>query len=124
MKTMLLAAPFLLAIALAIYVQGGDSVGFATWNALPMIVGLCMLLIGHRTRTATPLGRTAFAVVATLFVVWFHLAWLFDWGGAKTGSSTSALAFIFIPFWAFVLGGVAGLLAWAIRRFACRRAMS
>jgi hypothetical protein len=120
MKTTLLVAPFLLAMVLVVYVQGGGSVGFALWNALPMLAGLGMLLVGHRGRRTIPWGRAAFAVVATLFMVWFHLSWLFDWGGAKTGSSTSALAFIFMPLWALVLGAVAGILAWGTRRFACR----
>jgi hypothetical protein len=120
MKTTLLVAPFLLAIALAVYVQGGDSIGFALWNALPMLAGLGMLLAGHRSRRAMPWGRVAFAVVATLFMVWFHLSWLFDWGGARTSSSTSALAFIFMPLWALVFGAVAGVLAWGTRRLAGR----
>jgi len=123
MKTTLLAAPFVLAMALVVYVQGGDAVGFAAWNALPMLVGLGMLLIGHRSRRAMPWGRVAFATVAMLFMVWFHLSWLFDWGGSRTGSSTSALAFIFMPLWAFILGAVAGALAWIIQRLARLRAM-
>jgi hypothetical protein len=123
MKTTLLVAPFLLTMALAVYVQGGDSIGFALWNALPMLVGLGMLLAGHRSRRAMPWGRVAFATVATLFMVWFHLSWLFDWGGARTGSSTSALAFIFMPLWAFILGAVAGALAWISQRLARLRAM-
>jgi hypothetical protein len=123
MKTLLLATPFLLAMALVVYVQGGDAIGFAAWNALPMLAGLGMLLIGHRRRTAMPWGRMAFAAVATLFMVWFHLSWLFDWGGARTGSSTSALAFIFMPLWALIIGAIAGALAWAIQRLARPRAM-
>ncbi|MFC5441619.1 hypothetical protein [Rhodanobacter ginsenosidimutans] len=122
MKTTLLVAPFLLAMALAVYVQGGDSIGFALWNALPMLAGLGMLLVGHRSRRAMPWGRLAFAVVATLFMVWFHLSWLFDWGGARTSSSTSALAFIFMPLWAFILGAVASVLAWTTHRLARLRA--
>jgi len=120
MKTTLLATPFLLAMALVVYVQGGDSIGFALWNALPMLAGLGMLLAGRRSRSRMPWGRTAFATVATLLMVWFHLSWLFDWGGARTGSSTSALAFIFMPLWAFVFGAVAGVLAWGTQRFAGR----
>lgn len=123
MKTTLLVAPFLLAMALAVYVQGGDSIGFALWNALPMLAGLGMLLVGHRSRRAMPRGRVAFAVVATLFMVCFHLSWLFDWGGARTSSSTSALAFIFMPLWAVIIGAAAGTLAWATHRLARGRAM-
>lgn len=122
MRTTLLATPFLLAMALAVYVQGSDAFGFAVWNALPMLAGLGMLLVGRRGRRTMPWGRTAFAVVATLFMVWFHLSWLFDWGGARTSSSTSALAFIFMPLWAFILGAVAGALVWAIQRLAGPRA--
>ena len=88
--------------------------------ALPVVAGWCMLLLGQRMRAATAWGLTAFAVFALLFVVFFHLSWLFDWGGTATGSSTSALVFIFIPFWAFILGSVVGMLAWGARRLVCR----
>ena len=123
MKTTLPATPFLLAMAPVVYVQGGEAVGFAVWNALPMMAGLGMLLAGRRSRGRMPWGRMAFATVATLLMVWFHLSWLFDRGGARTGSSTSALAFIFMPLWAFILGAVAGALAWIIQRLARLRAM-
>jgi hypothetical protein len=33
-----------------------------------------------------------------------HAAWLFDWGGTATGSSTSGLIFLFLPLYALVMG--------------------
>lgn len=117
MRTALLSIPFLVAIVLVAYTEGQFS-GFMIWNALPIAVGLGMLLAARRASRAVVAGCVAFAVSATLLVVAFHLAWFFDWGRTATGSSTSALAFIFVPLWAYVLSGIIGLLAWIIGRVA------
>lgn len=115
MRTTLLSLPFLVAIALVGYTEGHFT-GFFIWNALPIAVGLGMLLAARRASRAAVAGCAAFAVSATLLVVAFHLAWFFDWGRTATGSSTSALAFIFVPLWAYVLSGIIGLLAWIASR--------
>jgi hypothetical protein len=52
-------------------------------------------------------GILAFALVAAGFAGLGHLAWRLDWDGAQTGSSTSALMLLFLPFWALLLGGLA-----------------
>ena len=51
-----------------------------------------------------------FLVGSNLFMAWAHVYWFFDIGGAKTGSSTSALIFVVMPFWAFIIGGVCAVL--------------
>jgi hypothetical protein len=84
-------------------------------------LGFGALLIGLRSRRAMAVGWIAFAVSVTLLVALFHLAWIFDWGGAATSSSTSALAFIFVPFWALFFAGIIGLVAWGISRVFRRR---
>ena len=119
MKPALLALPFVLAIALVVYVEGSFN-GFVVWNALPVLLGFGVLVAGRRARLPIVAGCTAFAVLATLPVVLFHLAWLFDWGGIATSSSTSALAFIFVPLWACVFAGIAGVLAWGVVRVVCK----
>ena len=119
MKTALLAIPFLLAIAFIVYVEGPFN-GFEVWNALPVMVGFGVLLAGRRSGLATVVGGIVFAASATLLMVLFHLAWLFDWGGTATSSSTSALAFIFVPLWTCIFASIAGTFAWGISKFVCR----
>jgi len=119
MKTTLLALPFLLAIAFVVYAEGSFT-GFAVWNALPVAVGFGALYAGRHARLATAVGCTVFAVAATLLVALFHLAWWLDWGGTATGSSTSALAFVFVPAWACLLAAIAGVLAWGVMWLAAR----
>ena len=116
----ILAIPFLLVVALVIYVERPFD-GFTLWNAFPVALGFGVLLLGLRSCRATAAGCVAFAVSATLLVAHFHLAWLFDWGGTATGSSTSALAFIFVPFWVMLFAGIIGVVAWGIARVVCRR---
>ena len=114
MKTFLVSLPFLLVVVLIIYAQGSLS-GFTVWNCLPVAAAFGVLRIGLRLR-GRPLSAACitFSVVAALLPALFHLALLFDWGGTSTGSSTSALAFIFVPLWTGVFAAVAGAVAWGI----------
>ena len=116
----ILSVPFLLVVALVVYTEGFNR--FTIWNALPVAIGFGVLWIGLRSRGATAAGCIAFAVSVTVLVALFHLAWLFDWGSTATGSSTSALAFIFVPFWVIVFAAIIGLVAWGIGRVVLRRA--
>jgi hypothetical protein len=114
-KPLLAFLPSVLAAALVLYVNGTLS-GFAVWNLLP--IGLGALVLGMAARGAGPRSSAFryFAVVATFIPLLAHLAWVFDWGGTATGSSTSALIFIFLPAWAIAIGAAAGILRWAIAR--------
>ena len=107
----ILSVQFLLVVALVVYTEGFN--GFTIWNALPVAIGFGVLVSGLRSRGATAVGCIAFAVSVTVLVALFHLAWLFDWGSIASSSSTSALAFIFIPFWVILFAGIIGLVAWA-----------
>jgi hypothetical protein len=117
----ILSVPFLLVVALVVYAEDSFS-AFTIWNALPVAIGFGVLWIGLRSRGATAAGCIAFAVSVTVLVALFHLAWLFDWGSIATGSSTSALAFIFVPFWVIVFAAIIGLVAWGVGRVVLRRA--
>ena len=123
MKTVLCALPFLLAIALVVYVEGPLN-GFVVWNVLPVVVGFGVLFARRSSRLPIVAGCAVFAISATLLIVLFHLAWMFDWGGTATGSSTSVLAFIFVPLWACVFASIAGLLSWGIIRVVCKKPLA
>lgn len=109
----MLAVPFLLVVALVVY--NLESIGFMmVWNVMPVAAGCGAVLFGLHSCRAMAAGCISFGASVAAFIALFHLAWLFDWGGCATGSSTSALAFLFVPFWATAFAGVIGLLAWGI----------
>ncbi len=95
---------------------------FIIWNLVPVIFGYVLLRIALN-RTEEGAGRTTpaacYNVIAVGFVLFCHAAWLIDLGGLASGSSTSALIFIYIPVIALIGGAAAyvlGLLAWSIYR--------
>ena len=98
-----------------IILVGGFRDGFTYWNCLPVVLALVVLVVSRQGVAA----RT-FAAVSVGFSILVHLAWAGDWGGTATGSSTSGLIFIFIPFWSIIFGVVASLIAWLVCRFAPR----
>jgi hypothetical protein len=119
MKTAVLAVPFLMVVGLIVHVQGSFS-GFTIWNVLPVAAGFGALLFARRSRRPAAIACIAFAISVTLFIGLFHLAWLFDWDRTATGSSTSALAFIFVPFWACAFASFVAAIAWGISLVICR----
>ena len=90
---------------------------FTIWSLSPLLLSYSILLFiapkkgGQwkdipRQRVVPAMG---FCAVATDLTTLGHLAWFFDWGHTKTGSSTAGLMFIFLP--AYALGlGLIGLL--------------
>jgi hypothetical protein len=111
----------LLVTALVFLIDGID--GIALWNVAPVAAVSLVLATGRWVRKPLPGVGTPVMVfcVTTLSVVALaHLEWHFDWGGAQTGSSTSALAFLFIPFWAVGLGAI-GFAAILLGRTFTRR---
>lgn len=119
MKTIILAVPFLLVVGLIAHAQGSFS-GFTVWNALPVAMGFGILVLGLRSQRSIAVGCIAFAVSVIVLVSLFHLAWLFDWAGTATGSSTSALAFIFVPICASVFSAIIAAIASGISLIVCR----
>ena len=117
----ILSIPFLLVVALVVYTLGFN--GFTIWNALPVAIGFGVLSSGLRSRGAITVGCIAFAVSVTVLVALSHLAWLFDWGSIASSSSTSALVFIYFPFWEILFAGIIGLVAWGVARVVLRRAV-
>jgi hypothetical protein len=107
--------PFLVVVAL-IAVAEGPLNPFWIWNAIPVPLGYALLRRARR-RSFRPAPEIAFIALSCGLLVFAHAAWAFDWGRTATGSSTSALIFIFLPIYAVALGGLAfGLLRLFTRR--------
>jgi hypothetical protein len=94
---------FLLMAAFVAYVEGFTN-PFWIWNSVP-IAASYLLLSRARQSDINPLPAIAFFVIACGTVLFAHAAWLYDWGGTATGSSTAGLMFVVLPVYASVLGG-------------------
>ena len=109
-----------LAAALVIGVEGAINpftVWIMVWNVLPLLLaGIVVHLSadklgsGGLMRQCVSVSASGFSVAVAAVVSLGHLAWLFDWGGTATGSSTSALLFVVLP----PLALFAGILLWAV----------
>ncbi|TLM63959.1 MAG: hypothetical protein FDZ69_12045 [Deltaproteobacteria bacterium] len=81
------------------------------WTALPIYIGYSTLAkswrIGSIRKACQGYG---FLTVSLGFSYFYHFAWFFDWGGTKTGCSTSAIIFIWFPIYAVILGGIGYLV--------------
>ena len=90
---------------LVAYVGGWNP--FTVWNLLPVAAVFAGSLAFSRVgggRDRLRRVAVAFSVGVIAVVALTHLAWLLDWGGTATGSSTGGLIFIFIPIWAGIVG--------------------
>ena len=105
--TFIIAAALIATAALVVFVEGVLN-PFTVWNLAPLAIAGLALWRGRGRILAVAL---VFALVTLVPIVYFHLAWLMDWDRIKTGSSTSALIFIFLPVYALVIGAVAALIA-------------
>lgn len=114
-----------LVAACVVWVEGAAN-PLTVWNTLPLL--LAWLLVHratgraqeHRSPQEGRSGAAAAFTVAVVAVVGSaHLAWVFDWRGTATGSSTAALLFVVLP----VLAAFAGGLAWAVVKLAAKYAV-
>jgi hypothetical protein len=96
---------FIVLIVLAIFIYISEGVpfnGFTVWNMLPLFISLVL----YTSRKKSYYGAYGFLIGSMLLSGFFHLAWLFDWWGSATGSSTGGFIFIFIPIYALIPGGL------------------
>lgn len=110
--------PFLILMGVIALIEGPLN-PFWVWNAIPVALGYALLLRAQR-RAFRPAPEIAFIVLSCGLLLVGHVAWAFDWGRTATGSSTSALIFIFLPIYALLLGG----LAFGVLRLFTRREVS
>jgi glucan phosphoethanolaminetransferase (alkaline phosphatase superfamily) len=89
------------------------TLGFYAWAALPFVVLIAVTFYIHRKGLSRP-ARISILVTSILVVVSSVLMY---WASIfNSESSTSALAFIFIPFYALVASAVVHVLAWLLLR--------
>ena len=84
---------------------------FAFWNMTPLLISYFVFKAALKNQSISiSYSSIGFGIGCLLIIVFFHLAWLFDWGETKTGSSTSGLIFIFIPIIAIISGVIFSVL--------------
>ena len=96
---------------LVVYAEGIHWI--ALWNLFPLL--LLALAYGSGEGRAS-WASLVFAAVTTLTIALTHAAWVFDWGGTQTGSSTAGLIFLFSPVYSLLLGAC----GWAVVKMAER----
>lgn len=75
------------------------------WVPLPIYIGYGIVFKAWRTGSKKKLWEGyGFLIVSLGFTYFYHFSWFFDWGGSRTGGSTSALMFLWGPIWATLLG--------------------
>ena len=91
-------------VAVFIYYAEGVTFNiFTVWNMLPVFISFAIYQSARRNNKSF-YGAYGFLIGSMLLSGYFHLAWIFDWGDSKTGSSTSGLIFIFIPIYSLITG--------------------
>lgn len=87
----------------------------AIWNLVPVFLSALLLSKWERRSDAIENGKTfGFVAGVCLFSGALHVGWIFDIGRTQTGSSTSALIFIFIPIYSMVDGLIGGMIIGAL----------
>ncbi len=92
------------------------------WNLFPVIGAWFTLIVakGLRDKTIKAAAHAAgLAMAATVLLL--HLLWFFDVSKMASGSSTAALVFLFIPFWATACALVVFFVALPVVAFVRRR---
>ena len=115
----LYAAYFISTLGLAFFYFG-----FFLWIMSPLIVFVTIYHIYIKKKLENSvfeeINLLIFVILFLIFPVFINIAWITDFQGMKTGSSTSALIFIFAPLWANV-SGLIYLMLNGIIRFIIKR---
>ncbi|MEW5725884.1 MAG: hypothetical protein AB1896_22435 [Thermodesulfobacteriota bacterium] len=113
-------AALILTLLIIGYVEGFNN-PFAIWNALPVLAAGGLLARGRdetmEQASSGRFGAYGFAAGVILIEAGAHFAWIYNWAGTATGSSTSALMFVTLPVVALAVGGAGMLAGRAIGRF-------
>ncbi len=78
---------------------------FFIWILLPIYIGYSIVHKAWETKSKKKLLEGyGFLIMSIGFSYFYHFSWFFDWDGAKTGSSTATLIFLWGPIWAVLFG--------------------
>jgi len=106
---------FALPVVFIAYVEGFLNPAWL-WNSLPFGLGLGLVDRAQRLQQSV-WPAIGFSLGAGSLSLYFHLAWIFNWGEAATGSSTSGVIFLFLPIYALVPGALGFAAGKAIDEF-------
>ena len=100
------------------FAEGVKPNWFTLWNLTPVAASYLLHYIALRNNSSVMrVGSIGFAFGCIGLSLFIHAAWLFDWGGTATGSSTAGLIFIFIPPFSLISGGIGFIIGGIIARF-------
>ena len=89
---------------------------FMVWNCIPLILAALFVRFAVREVTSPrrPLKHASVVfVMLTAGMTWIgHEVWLNDWNQTASGSSTSALMFLFLPIWTILLATGGAVITW------------
>ena len=108
-----LSLAILLLTAFALYVLADILLNpFILWTSLPLYLSYYFI---DRAVSSGSIKRLyaayGFMLAAIAFSVFYHITWYTDWQGTRTGSSTSALIFVWMPVYSVIIGFVGYFLA-------------
>ena len=114
----------LIATAVALYFLAGISFNpLILWTSLPLYLSYLFVASASKSHSIQRLfSAYGFMLFGIAFSLFYHLTWYFDWQGTKTGSSTSALIFIWLPMYAVILGFVGYMLGHVVGKLYERKA--
>lgn len=117
MKKMIFPISLIICALYVVFAEGTTPDLFTLWNLTPIIFTYVLYLLGkfNNSKTAQN-GSIGFAYGGIGLSLLFHTAWLFDWGGTATGSSTSGLIFLFLPIYSLITGGVGYGIGWFYKK--------
>ena len=82
---------------------------------LPLIISY-FIYISALKNGGSQYSTYGFLIGSMLLSGYIHMAWLLDWDGTGTSSSTSGLIFIFIPLYSLIPGGIGFAIGQIIAR--------
>ena len=114
---------FFIACAIMFYVLAGIAFNpFILWIALPLYLGYAFIKsVTVSDSIVKRYSSYGFIIASVGFSLFYHLTWFFDWQGTKTGSSTSALIFIWLPIYAVILGFIGQFIGNLVGNFCNRK---
>ncbi|TLU61352.1 hypothetical protein FE810_15180 [Thalassotalea litorea] len=105
---------FVILSLLTFVAMGSEINGFVVWNIVPMIIA-AIVFNTHKIKDVWSTSTFHMILGIILLHIYFHSVMYFDIGKAATGSSTSALAYIFFPIYSVCFGGLVYLVSKSIK---------
>ena len=107
----------IIALAIIMYIMEGVLFNpIFIWVASPLIIAFVLFKTHGSSGSVRGVnGAKGFLYPNSAILLLVHVAWYLDIDGTKTGSSTSALIFAVIPFYAFIIGGLGYLIGYKAR---------